>query len=55
MDSVYDTIDLVHNAKNRSGFAQGALLAAKWVVGRKGIVDFTDIFPEVQAFARSSS
>jgi 4-hydroxy-tetrahydrodipicolinate reductase len=54
-DSVFDTIDLVHNAKNRRGFAQGALLAATWIVGRKGIVDFTDVFPEVQAFARSSS
>lgn len=52
-DSEFDTIDLVHNAKSRRGFAQGALLAAVWIAGRKGIVDFTDVFPEVQAFARS--
>lgn len=53
LDSVFDTIDLVHNAKNRRGFAQGALLAARWVVGRRGVFDFTDVFPEVQAFAQS--
>lgn len=55
IDSPFDTIDLVHNAKSRRGFAQGALLAASWIAGRKGVYDFTEIFPEVQAFARSSS
>jgi len=55
IDSPFDTIDLVHNAKSRRGFAQGALLAATWIAGRRGVYDFTEIFPEVQAFARSSS
>lgn len=54
-DSAFDTIDLVHNAKSRRGFAQGALLAATWIAGRTGMYDFTDIFPEVQAFAKTSS
>ncbi len=49
LDSPFDTIDLVHNAKNRSGFAHGALLAAGWVAGRTGFHDFTDIFPEIRA------
>ena len=54
-DGPFDTIDLVHNAKSRRGFAQGALLAATWIAVRTGVYDFTEIFPEVQAFARSSS
>lgn len=48
LDSLFDTIDIVHNAKSRSGFAQGALIAAKWIVNRKGCYDFTEVFPEIQ-------
>ncbi len=49
LDSAFDSIELVHNAKDRSGFAHGALLAAAWVAGRTGFHDFTDIFPEIRA------
>jgi 4-hydroxy-tetrahydrodipicolinate reductase len=32
-----DLIELKHEAKNRSGFAKGAVKAAKWVMGKKGV------------------
>ncbi|MCD4828872.1 MAG: 4-hydroxy-tetrahydrodipicolinate reductase [Candidatus Cloacimonetes bacterium] len=46
-DSPADTIELKHTARNRTGFAVGALLAARWVAERKGLFDFRDIFFEV--------
>ena len=35
-DSAADTITLRHTARNREGFALGAIRAAEWVVGKKG-------------------
>lgn len=35
--SAIDTIDIVHTAHSRDGFASGALLAAEWIVGKKGV------------------
>ena len=35
-DSGADTITLRHTARNREGFARGALRAAQWVIGQKG-------------------
>ncbi|MGH7491972.1 MAG: 4-hydroxy-tetrahydrodipicolinate reductase [bacterium] len=42
-DSPADTIRLEHIARNREGFAEGALLAARWVAGRKGVYEFRDV------------
>ncbi len=42
-DSEEDTIELRHTARNRSGFAKGALLAARWINGRKGIYTMEDL------------
>ena len=43
-DSDADTLELTHRARNRSGFALGALLAAQWIVGREpGIYRFEEI------------
>jgi 4-hydroxy-tetrahydrodipicolinate reductase len=41
-DSPADTITLRHTARNREGFARGALAAARWVVGKKGWFEFGD-------------
>lgn len=48
-DSSADAIELKHRAKNRTGFALGALLAAEFQVKhqRKGVIYFEDIFEEV--------
>lgn len=42
-DSVADTIELVHNAKNRRGFALGVLIAAEWLKGKKGVYTMKDL------------
>jgi len=47
LDSLNDTITLRHDAKSRSGFAEGALRAAEWIKGKKGFYDFKDIWREL--------
>ena len=42
-DSEADTIELVHSAKNRAGFALGAVVAAEWLKGKKGIFTMRDM------------
>jgi 4-hydroxy-tetrahydrodipicolinate reductase len=42
-DSAADTITLRHAARNREGFARGALKAAQWIIGRKGFYEFSDV------------
>jgi 4-hydroxy-tetrahydrodipicolinate reductase len=44
LDSAGDRIVLTHDAKSRRTFAEGALLAAEWIMGRTGFYDFKDIF-----------
>ncbi len=43
-DSSVDTIELKHTARNRAGFALGALYAAEWIQGKKGVFTMQDIF-----------
>ena len=42
-DSASDTIELTHTARDRRGFATGALLAARWVQGREGWFSMRDV------------
>ncbi len=42
-DSPADTITLTHQARNREGFASGALLAAEWLLGKKGFYTLDDM------------
>lgn len=42
-DSDIDTIQLIHNAKSRQGFALGAVKAAEWIVGKKGCFQMKDM------------
>jgi len=46
-DSPADTITLRHTARSREGFAHGALLAARWIAGRKGVFEFREILSEL--------
>ena len=46
-DSSADQITLTHTARSREGFAAGALVAAVWIVGRKGVYEFSDVFDEM--------
>jgi len=42
-DGPSDTIELTHTARDRRGFAAGALLAAKWIHGRTGWYSMQDV------------
>ena len=42
-DSAADTITLRHTARSREGFARGALKAAQWVAGKKGLYEFSEV------------
>ena len=46
-DSPGDTITLCHSARSREGFARGALQAARWVMGKKGVFEFKEILGEL--------
>lgn len=41
-ESEADKIEFIHTAKNRSGFAQGAIKAAEWVKDKKGVFNMDD-------------
>jgi 4-hydroxy-tetrahydrodipicolinate reductase len=38
-----DTIELKHTAHSRQGFAHGAIMAAAWLAGKKGVYSMRDI------------
>lgn len=46
-DGPFDQILLEHTARAREGFAAGALMAAEWIVGKKGFYEFTDVIDEI--------
>lgn len=46
-DSEADTIRVSHSARNRSGFAHGALKAARWVMGRRGFFEFSTVWDQL--------
>lgn len=46
-DSEPDQILLTHTARSRQGFAAGALLAAHWIIGRKGTFEFSEVIDEI--------
>jgi len=42
-DSDIDTITLTHSARDRRGFAQGAVSAAEWIAGKQGLFTMRDL------------
>ena len=46
-DSPNDRIYLCHDAKSRRGFAEGAVRAAEWLVGKTGFFEFRDVWREL--------
>lgn len=46
-DSPNDRIYLCHDAKSRHGYAEGAVLGAEWLTGKKGFYEFKDTWREV--------
>jgi 4-hydroxy-tetrahydrodipicolinate reductase len=47
-DSSVDTITLTHTARNREGFAKGAISAAEWLKGKKGFFTMEDLLASRQ-------
>ena len=41
--SEVDEIEIKHTAFNRNGFAMGAIVAAEWILGKKGIFSMKDV------------
>ena len=42
-DSIIDTISLQHEAHSREGFTLGAILAAEWLLDKKGVFTMKDV------------
>jgi dihydrodipicolinate reductase len=40
-------------ARSREGFAEGALMAAQWIIERKGVYEFSEVFDEILREERS--
>lgn len=38
-----DSIEIKHTAHNREGFALGAVIAAEWIAGKKGVFSMKDV------------
>ncbi len=47
LESANDNVYLCHDATSRRGFAEGAVRAAQWLVGKKGFYDFKDVWREL--------
>jgi 4-hydroxy-tetrahydrodipicolinate reductase len=45
-DSQADTLHIQHRARNRRGFAEGALFAAGWLTGRSGFHHFQEVLDD---------
>jgi 4-hydroxy-tetrahydrodipicolinate reductase len=41
--SIVDEIEIKHTAKNRDGFALGAIIAAEWLQNKKGVYTMKDV------------
>jgi len=41
--STIDTLSITHEAHNRTGFATGAVIAAEWLIHKKGIFTMRDV------------
>lgn len=46
-DSDVDRIEITHIAHSRQGFALGAVVAAEWIVGRRGVFGMNDLLGSV--------
>ena len=46
-ESEEDTLRIEHVAHGREGFARGALRAAEWLVGKRGVYGMSDLLDEV--------
>lgn len=48
LDALYEQIRIVHEARDRRVFADGALMAARWLIGRHGVYTMRDLLDSNQ-------
>jgi 4-hydroxy-tetrahydrodipicolinate reductase len=48
-DAPFEQVRLVHEARDRRVFAEGALVAARWLVGRRGVYTMSDVLSSTAA------
>ncbi len=46
-DGPADQVLLEHTSRSRESFAEGALMAAEWVIGKKGFFEFAEVMDEI--------
>lgn len=46
-DSEIDSIEIKHTAHSREGFALGAIIAAEWIVDKKGVFSMRDVLQDL--------
>ena len=51
-DAPFEQVRLVHEARDRRVFAEGALVAARWLVGRTGVYGMQDVLSTPQSKAK---
>ena len=44
LDGAFEQIRITHEARDRQVFAEGALTAARWLIGRTGVFTLDDVF-----------
>jgi 4-hydroxy-tetrahydrodipicolinate reductase len=47
LDSLFDTIEITHRARSRGGMALGAVRAAEWLAGKKGLYEVSDFIQDM--------
>jgi 4-hydroxy-tetrahydrodipicolinate reductase len=47
LDSAFDTIEITHSARSRGGMALGAVRAAEWLHGRRGLFEASAFIEEI--------
>ena len=45
-NSTVDELEIKHSAKNRDGFAMGAIIAGKWIIGKEGVFNMQDVLAQ---------
>jgi 4-hydroxy-tetrahydrodipicolinate reductase len=48
IDATFEQVRLVHEARDRRVFADGAVLAAEWLQGRKGVFTMSDLLQRTE-------
>jgi len=45
-NSTVDELEIKHSAKNRDGFAMGAIIAGEWIIGKEGVFNMQDVLAQ---------